>query len=287
MLRQMSLRIDTDSSRAVPETESENEALDSARLEKDNMENIDASTLTDFISDFNNRFIIHNMQMKWNNPLRNIILRYIHQVSQRRGLVYYLSRRAVKFILDIVDEQNKAKAGHDHTPSPATSTQSGTPKTTNSDEDDTVEDRIKQLLDDSKKFVNADDPIVVESGQNVATENLAENIAEDFMAQNSYHLRLIAPQIQLQSEKNAASAVLVTVKGIQLKVIQIMDKDRVADDVSGLVQRRFAADMESLQFFVTNQKEFGTKWATDVLWKPLWSTGRIFLASLGPNGSHV
>src|SRR5205814_7223579 len=58
----------------------------------------------DFISDFNNRFIIHNIHLKWNNSLRNIILRYIHQVSQRRGFVYYMSRRAVKFILDIVEE---------------------------------------------------------------------------------------------------------------------------------------------------------------------------------------
>ncbi|KAI6244425.1 hypothetical protein HI914_07573 [Erysiphe necator] len=56
-------------------------------------------------SDFNNRFVIHNMQLKWNNLLRNIILRYIHHASQRQGIVYYLSRRAVKFILDIVQEQ--------------------------------------------------------------------------------------------------------------------------------------------------------------------------------------
>jgi hypothetical protein len=260
MLRQMSIRIDTGYPSGVPDTESQQEALDPAGREGDDMDDVDAAPLTDFLSDFNNRFIIHNMQMKWNNPLRNIILRYIHQVSQRRGLVYYLSRRAVKFILDIVDEQNKAKAGHGHPQSPAPSAQSGTPSTTDGDEDDTVEDRIKQLLEDGNKFVNADDPIAEDTGQNVATDNLAENIATEFMAQNSYHVRLIAPQIQLQSEKNAGSAVLVTVKGIQLKVIQIMDKDRVADDVSGLVQRRFAADMESLQFFVTNQKEFGTKY---------------------------
>ena len=72
------------------------------------MEELYNSPHEEFASDFNNRFIIHNMQLKWNNALRNIILRYSHQVSQRRGFVYYMSRRAVKFIIDIVEEQNKS-----------------------------------------------------------------------------------------------------------------------------------------------------------------------------------
>ncbi|CRK22582.1 hypothetical protein BN1708_017959, partial [Verticillium longisporum] len=33
------------------------------------------------------------------------------EVSQRRGFIYYLSRPAVKFIIDIVEEQYKAKFG--------------------------------------------------------------------------------------------------------------------------------------------------------------------------------
>lgn len=52
---------------------------------------------------------------------------------------------------------------------------------------------------------------------------------------------------------------LLTAKGIQLKVIQIMDRDRVTDTVSGLVQRRFTAEMDSVQFFVTSQKTLSTE----------------------------
>lgn len=217
----------------------------------------EAQHLTDFVSDFNNRFIVHNVQLKWNNSLRNIILRYVHQVSQRRGFIYYMSRRAVKFILDIVQEQQKAKQrrpGHSEPNLCSSQSSPSTSPTDDSQEAMNVEDRIQELLNDANKFVTADDPTTAQSTEKPRSGNLGSNIAEEYTPQNSYHVRLIAPQIQLQSEKNARSVLIVTAKGMQLKVISIMDKDRITDDVSGLVQRRFFVDMDSIQFFVTTQK---------------------------------
>ncbi|ETI20757.1 hypothetical protein G647_07099 [Cladophialophora carrionii CBS 160.54] len=222
----------------------------------------------EFASDFNNRFIIHNVQLKWNNSLRNIILRYSHQVSQRRGFVYYMSRRAVKFILDIVDEQARAKDARrrqerkHQTPVPPTP--SVISPSEEKDEDSVIEDRIMQLLNDVKRFVHAPDaeedssesPVDGDTNleRRASTSDPADKIAENFQAMNSYHLRLIAPQIQLQSEKNTKAIVLISAKGMQLKVVSIMDKARMSDDVSGLVQRRFALDMDGAQFFVATQK---------------------------------
>jgi hypothetical protein len=218
---------------------------------------VDSTPLADYISDFNNRFIVHNVHLKWSNSLRNIILRYIHQVSQRRGFVYYMSRRAVKFILDIVEEQSKSKqSSMPHTNSGTSSATS--PLSPQEDDELSVNDRVQQLLEDGKKFVNANDPVHSE-GTKPSADNMGDDIALEYTPQNTYHVRLIAPQIQLQSEKNTKSAVLVTAKGMQLKVIQIMDKDRVTDDVSGLVQRRFSAAMDSLQIFVTNSRTFTTE----------------------------
>ncbi|EXJ78570.1 hypothetical protein A1O1_08971 [Capronia coronata CBS 617.96] len=226
----------------------------------------------EFASDFNNRFIIHNAQFKWNNSLRNIILRYSHQVSQRRGFVYYMSRRAVKFIIDIVDEQAKAKELRRRQEGNPDMQVPGTPSvfspTEEKDDEFVVEDRIQQLLNDAKRFVQAGDEKTNEEAaatheedstsdipdRRPSTVDLGDNIAENFQAMNSYHLRLIAPQIQLQSEKNTKSIVLIATKGMQLKVVSIMDKARLSDDVSGLVQRRFALDMDGAQFFVASQK---------------------------------
>lgn len=215
----------------------------------------DPNANTDYISDFNNRFIIHNIHLKWSNSLRNIILRYIHQVSQRRGFVYYMSRRAVKFILDVVEEQNKSRGPSTSSPD---DDDAATPMGINGDTGMSIDETVQQLLQDGRKFVEADDA-ERKTGTNPEKAHQTkaeEDVAEDYIAQNAYIVRLIAPQIQLQSERNTKAAILVTAKGMQLKVLQIMDKDRVMDEVSGLVQRRFTAAMDSLQIFVTNSKTF-------------------------------
>ncbi|TVY21023.1 UPF0648 protein [Lachnellula arida] len=267
MLRSMTMRLYTETNRAVPDggadADSDNEAPDPKQYGSE-AEGMDSNPAGEFISDFDNRFVIHNMQMKWNNLLRNIILRYIHQVSQRRGFVYYLSRRAVKFILDIVEEQNKAKTAR-----PNAKRRASTPSTTDSPvsvhDDDVdnqdVEDRINEILADGKAFVDANDQKQDRntSTRKVSVDELNSDIGREFTPQNSYHLRLIAPQIQLQSEKNPKSVVLVTAKGMELKVVEVMDKDRIYDDVSGLVQRRFSVAMDSTQFFVTHQRWFSSQ----------------------------
>ncbi|KAL9587526.1 MAG: hypothetical protein Q9203_003478, partial [Teloschistes exilis] len=221
------------------------------------LDDLEAQPLSGHVDDFNNRFIVHNMQLKWNNSLRNIILRYVHQVGQRRGFIYYMSRTAVKFILDIVEEQHKSKQRRQENSEIATPSSEAPPASSfdgDRSQDPEVEDRIRELLSDGNKIVNADDPAPSEGLSRSGTGNLDKDISEEYTPFNSYHVRLIAPQIQLQSEKNSKSVLLVTAKGMQLKVIQIMDKDRIADEVSGLVQRRFSVDMDSIQFFVTSQK---------------------------------
>ncbi|KAL2181505.1 mitochondrial protein from FMP27-domain-containing protein [Thermothelomyces heterothallicus CBS 202.75] len=207
----------------------------------------------EFASDFKNRFVVHNMQLKWNNTLRNIILRYIHQVGQRRGFVYYLSRPAVKFLLDLVEEQARSKSGKNgNVPTP------GVPPDANGahrDASQDTEDRIRRILQDSNKFASSDNA----DGTHPTMSDLASGIADEFTTQNSYHVRLIAPQIQLQSDKNKKHVVLSTSKGMELKVVDVLDKSRLFDDVSGLVQRRFLVNMDSTQFFVTHQKWFSTQ----------------------------
>ncbi|KXJ94366.1 mitochondrial protein from FMP27-domain-containing protein [Microdochium bolleyi] len=205
----------------------------------------------EFASDFSNRFVVHNMQMKWNNLLRNIILRYSHQVSQRRGFVYYMSRPAVKFILDIVEDQVKAKQNaKTKTGTDASNTPSQQTDATNTD----IESLMSQVLQDGRNFVDAG------SGDSdkddAGMTNLVGGLADGFAPQSSYHMRLIAPQIQLQSDKNKKHAVLITGKGMELKVVEVMEKARLSDTVSGLVQRRFLLSMDSAQFFVAHQKWF-------------------------------
>ncbi|KOS16809.1 UPF0648 protein [Escovopsis weberi] len=223
---------------------------------------LDIPSQTEFDSEFENRFVVHNMQLKWNNLLRNIVLRYIHQSSQRRGFIYYLSRPAVKFILDIVEEQKRAKTKD---PKPATSSgPSGMPSSTPETPQEKrsmrdLEDRLRSILSDGRKFTSSCFNLDAEGDiLEGSIGDLESGISDEFTPQSSYHVRLIAPQIQLQSEKNQKHVVLVTAKGMELKVLEVMEKARISDAVSGLVQRRFLLNMDSTQFFVTHQKWFLT-----------------------------
>ncbi|KAJ2905775.1 hypothetical protein MKZ38_004452 [Zalerion maritima] len=254
MLRQMNSKIPTVDT-AEPPPGPRDEAASDMSIEFEGGGNMKLPSGAQFASDFNNRFVVHNLQLKWNNLLRNIVLRYIHQVSQRRGFVYYLSRPAVKFILDIVEEQAKAKTTKAETS--ATSTKSSTAPTeaasSQKEETTDIEDRIRKILAEGRKFVDSEDPQSEEGG---TMEDLTGGIADEFTPQNSFHVRLIAPQIQLQSEKNKKLVVLVAAKGMELKVVEVMDKDRISDMVSGIVQRRMLLQMDGAQFFVTHQKWF-------------------------------
>ncbi|KAI3337287.1 mitochondrial protein from FMP27-domain-containing protein [Xylariaceae sp. AK1471] len=257
MLHQMAYKITT-SEQQDKAQDDENWDQPSDTSVEDREDKVKMPSGAEFASDFKNRFVVHNMQLKWNNLLRNIILRYSHQVSQRRGFVYYLSRPAVKFILDIVEEQAKAKQNNKSKAPPAASNASESTKK-DSENDDTnadIEYRIKQILKDGRKYVNADKSNASEGTVNANMEDITGGIAEDFAPQNSFHVRLIAPQIQLQSDKNKKHVILVTAKGMELKVVEVMERARLSDPVSGLVQRRFLLRMDSAQFFVTHQKWF-------------------------------
>lgn len=259
MLHVLRQRMENDDPSVVPDLETSEEFFEAQeharRQDDDELVHMDEVPLADYTSDFNNRFIVHNVQMKWNNSLRNIILRYIHQNGQRRGFVYYMSRRAVKFILDILEEQGKQEELTTPTRQRSQSTQIGA-LSPDVDDDETVQERIDQLLKDGRDFVNADEPPPGHQNYGAGANAHHEDISQEFTPLNTYHFRLIAPQVQLQSEKNPKSAVLVTAKGMQLKVVQIMDKENVMDDISGLVQRRFTAAADSLQMFVTSTKTF-------------------------------
>ncbi|RCI10784.1 hypothetical protein L249_5280 [Ophiocordyceps polyrhachis-furcata BCC 54312] len=227
----------------------------------------------------------------WNNVLRNIVLRYIHQVSQRRGFVYYLSRPAVKFLLDIVEEQHKGRtqqrpASPTGTSSPsqtgaesvaetggttasasaaaaAATTTSTAPTVANQppvtaaaaerEEANDLEERIRRMISDGRGNWRANG-----DGSCSAICDLESGISRDYTPQHGYHVRLIGPQIQLQSERNKGNVVLVTAKGMELKVLEVMDRERISDPVSGLVQRRMLLNMDSTQFFVARRQWFSS-----------------------------
>ena len=269
LLQDLRYRMDNEDFRLVvkPDELNSNHSDETKEEHVDSDDGLDNASLADLaladhVTDFSNRFVVHNAQIKWNNSLRNVVLRYMHQVSQRRGYVYYTSRKAVKFILDIIDEQNMAKS-----PSPpdqlSNHVESGddhSQASTFDENDADIQRRIQNLLQDGRDFVNADDSEKAKSsGTNNKHHTNRDDAVQDFLTQNTYHVRLVAPQIQLQSEKHSKAVALVTARAMRLKVYQIMDKVRPLDDVSGLVQRRFVAELDNVQSFVIDKENLATE----------------------------
>ncbi|KAK9478624.1 golgi-body localization protein domain-containing protein [Lipomyces japonicus] len=121
------------------------------------------------LSDFNNRFMFHNVQLKWNNSIRNNLLRYSHQVGRRRGVIYYMSRRAVKFIEDMV----KNSSNHSDIDLMEENEIYGTKEKCLSGEMQFLKDREKKAMEQANKLSNSADRY------REVTENMIEKLLND------------------------------------------------------------------------------------------------------------
>ena len=244
-------------------------------------------TIAEHVSDFNNRFIVHNAQIKWNNPLRNILLRYVHQVSQRRGFVYYTTRRAVKFILDIIEEQRRTKT------SAFTSAKDSHPQTPNSpfSEDDelNLKDRIEQILKDGQDFVTADDPEDGDAGRKGLGEvdQADKDVSQEFLTNNSYHLRLVAPQIQLQKREKSQS-------GCSAHCARHATQSLPDHGQRSRIRRRQRSHSDKIccrngqyPIFRHSKTTAGAGILAYIYWKLLRCCFWVFMAAMGSDGGYV
>ena len=207
---------------------------------------------------FKNRFIVHNLQLKWHNDVRNIVFNYIHQISRRRGFIYYMSQRAIRFLNDIVRDQQSQQQNE-----PNTSVKD--PDINDSDIDvsavpDDVVSLIQHLMDDKTNFVVFDETQQPDkddrptTARRLASVDLSADLGEIYAVKNEYSVQLIAPQIQLQSQKNVDAAVIMSAESMYSQIFAVMDKESIDDQVGGLIQRRFTVGMDHAQFFVAHKK---------------------------------
>ncbi|BFZ54128.1 Protein SABRE [Savitreella phatthalungensis] len=248
---------------SVPDTLADKTFLDAWDDTKTTRENREADVLK-----FSNRFVIHDLQMKWNNTLRNLVMKYVQSVSQRRGFSYYMSQRAVRFLANLVEEQaTKQRNGGTGSDTDGTDDSDETQSEASEEVDREVERLIKQLLDDKEEHFIVQDESQTFSRQHGDGRTGADDerdihpsmeLNDEYAYENSYILRLILPQIQLQSEKNPNSCVLVAAQSIGVKMLSVMDKEVDPEDVSALVQRRFQVAMSNAQFFHANRSSFQT-----------------------------
>lgn len=244
------------------------------------MSNLDETAYHEEDNAFNNRYIIHNVQFKWNNAVRNAVYRYMHKVGDRRAFSYFITRKAVKYIEDLIEKQQSRNNGQ-HTndePESEDTPDDGTTGYEGGCTKDEVERLIGQMFKAGTFQSNNDStetnegttkdhdnsaPIQPEENAPVGScehrlnnfETELREVREGHEANNTYLVRFTSPQIQLVSDQNPDQCVLVTSQNIELKIVNVMDNDEEQDEVSGLVETRYGVLLQEAQFFVLGQSD--------------------------------
>ncbi|EEB06521.1 eukaryotic protein [Schizosaccharomyces japonicus yFS275] len=203
---------------------------------------------SDSITEFNNRFVVHNVQIKWNHFVRDTFLEYINEVDRRRGFSYYMSQRAIRFLQGLLEKQ-EAPVDTDFF-----DTYVG-PR--NEEKREETKNLIKFLMDDIDKH------FVVKCTDSGARHPGATNSSGSFSLKdehydlvNSYIFRFIAPQIQFQSAVNPNTSVIVSVQSMQMKILSVLDPSLSEDDLNNLVEQRFLVNVSESQFFIAKRAYF-------------------------------
>lgn len=185
---------------------------------------------------FNNRFIVHNVHLKWNNIVRNAMFRYLHRVEERKKLTYFMSRGAVKRIEDLLKDLDK---------------------TMNSDmakEDKQMHAKevTSNLLQEAALMI--DNRATCQERVDTLEESLYNTYSDpDVSIDNTYLVKLVSPQVQLMSEQNPDKVVMLTAPNISLRITSAIDESDIDADFKGVVEKRHAVQLEHANFFVLDK----------------------------------
>lgn len=138
-------------------------------------------------SSYHNRFLIHNLQLIWNNDVRNLFKDYLLLVSDKRTQAFSLTKRAADLVDSILKKSESEAAPED------ASVPSQPCQTFNCNED---------ILDGFEEYlINNDNP--------------------EHEIENKYLIKFIRPQVQLISDLDTNGCVLQTSQDVELRIIYV------------------------------------------------------------------
>lgn len=223
--------------------------------------------------DWTNRYMVHNPAIQISNTTREVLLQYYYSQRERRGFMYHLSAKAIKFIRDLAKEAASKKQQRDQPHygqrsgrhgSGRTSGTQATSSTTRSTLDETK--NTNRLLDgisgglfyapnesaeggpSSREFGDALD---------VDPETATGSLPDCFDLQSGHLCIFIKPQISLKSDIDDKSSMTLTAFRAQLKSYQVIDLRIPDDPVNRQVLSQTFATLDGLQAFYPHEEPEG------------------------------
>lgn len=172
-------------------------------------------------STYDNRFIVHNIQLILDKRLRDHLLEYASNMHERRLIRYSMTFKSVKIFKELLSgvlRQTKSLA------KVQSSTSDSDTFSTNAEFIEQFEELIKAVPDDN------------------------------FEAIDSYLFRLISPQIQISSEQQPTTAVILSARDIEVGIIDVLrvtdsDGKRIVMDIDTIVETRYCTIAKDVQLF--------------------------------------
>lgn len=193
----------------------------------------DVTSANASVSDYHNRFLIHNLQLKWNNKIRDMFIEYLLFVGDAKTSRFAMTRKAVDLVESLLKNAFQ--------------------------ETDDKSDRnyaTTLLEEEINKYFNSGDNVL--DGFDEYLENVeADNQELEF----KYLIKLIRPQVQMVSEADVTSCILETSRHIEMRILCVNlagTNDIISEGAEemSLVETRYGVLFEDSHFFAFNKKKF-------------------------------
>jgi len=197
-------------------------------------------------SPFRNKFILHNMLLKWNDNNRDIVYKYISLFEMGSEFGKYMQHKSLCQIDDIIEAQARRSEFNSRFSRQHTQVTQGTY------ESKTLPDLENQSCNKSVAETRASERL-----KNFEQELYEIPIDLSYVTQENYLLKLVSPQIQLQSEESNDSTVIIVAPNIELKVLAFdVDETEYNENV---IEQKFGAVLTDASAFVFYQDDKNTR----------------------------
>lgn len=181
------------------------------------------------VSEFHNRFLFHNLKLKWNNRVRNLVTTYMMLIGSRRTEMLMVSKKAVDLIECFAEQRNRAA-----NEKPPGDNEEGFKLTFQNSGD---------VIEEFEEYLN----------------KLANDTHE---MEYKYLVKFIRPQIQLECELDPDSVMCVTSQDIELRILSenIAGTDDIISDSNSeevnSVESRHGTLFKDMHAFVFHRDKF-------------------------------
>lgn len=177
-------------------------------------------------STYDNRFMVHNIELKIDNKIRHHLLEYASSAFERKSMRFALTYKSVTILKELLGNVLTGVRT-------------------------SIEDYGSMLEDDlasNSEFIEH-------------FEKLIRDVpSDDYDYVDNYLFRLISPQVQIKSDVEKNAAVILAARDIEMGIIDIVQVygksgKRIPVDVDTIVETRYSAVSKDIQLFTLFKKD--------------------------------